>query len=128
MLLFKPEHVPLILEGRKIQTRRLWLDKKTKKARDQPRCKVGAIHLAKTQMLSKEYFAKLKIIRVWKEPLGDISQQDAIEEGYIDGNNYLNAFFEINGIKEGFHNRIGYLEGDVWCVEFKVVGEGGKSE
>jgi hypothetical protein len=119
MLLFIPEHVPMILDGTKTQTRRIWKRK---------RCNVGAIHLAKTMMLSKEYFAKLNILRVWQEPLGDISRADAIAEGYKDGNDYLNAFFTINKIGPFFHNRISYLEGLVWCVEFKLVEGGGVNE
>ncbi len=111
MLLFKPEHVPLILNGTKTQTRRIWKRK---------RCNVGAVHLAKTMMLSKDYFAKLKILRVWEERLGDISQADAIAEGYQDGNDYLNAFFTINKIGDTFHDRIIWLKGLVWCVEFEL--------
>lgn len=129
MLLFKPEHVKLIKEGIKTQSRRLWIDKKTGKLREKPRCKVGSIHLAKTKMLSKEYFAKLPIERVWRELLGDISKKDAIAEGYKDGNDYLRAFFIINKIPLKAKNMIPYLESDVWCIEWdKNVGDGGVNE
>ena len=87
MLLFKPIHVPLILSGEKVQTRRSW-----KKAR----AKVGAIHLAKIKMLSKEYFARLLILAVYEERLGDISEEDARAEGYQTKYAYLVAFQEIN--------------------------------
>lgn len=111
MLLFKPEHVPLILNGTKTQTRRIWKRK---------RCNVGSVHLAKTEMLSKEYFAKLTILRVWQEKLGDISETDAIAEGYKNRDDYLNAFFKINKINDEI-NQFAWLWKLVWCVEFEVV-------
>ena len=120
MLLFKPEHVPLILDGTKTQSRRLWWDKKKNQLAEHSRCKVDAIHMAKTMMLSRKYFAKLKILRVWKEKLGDISREDAIAEGYKDGNDYLQAFFRINKIGRRAHERLPYLEGMVWCVEWEL--------
>jgi hypothetical protein len=72
MLLFKPEHVPLILEKTKTETRRIWKKR---------RCKVGSIHKAKTQMLSKEYFAKLKILDCHKEEFRCITEEGAKAEG-----------------------------------------------
>ena len=112
MLLFKPEHVPFILNGTKTHTRRIWKRK---------RCNIGAIHLAKTKMLSKEYFAKLKILRVWQEYLGDISKEDAIKEGYNSREEYFRVFFLINDIKPLLYNY--WLLQKVWCVEFEVVKE-----
>ncbi|OPY52206.1 MAG: hypothetical protein A4E48_01224 [Methanosaeta sp. PtaU1.Bin060] len=73
MLLFKPEHIAPILDGRKTETRRIW---------KKPRAKVGSIHLAKTRMLSKEYFAKLHILYVQRQRFGDISDSEIILEGY----------------------------------------------
>jgi hypothetical protein len=108
MLLFKPEHVPLILNGTKTQTRRIWKRK---------RCNVGAVHLAKTEMLSKDYFAKLKILRVWQEELGEISESDAKAEGYASRKEYFAVFIEINKIE------VVKLDLVVWCVEFKKVEE-----
>lgn len=127
MLLFKPPHVPLILAGIKTDTRRLWIDKKTGKARNKPRCKVGAIHLAKTQMLSKEYFAKLLILKTWKEKLGDITDDDALKEGYNNREEYLLAFFEINKIKD-ILMRLDSLDQMIWVVRFKVIEKGGISK
>jgi hypothetical protein len=90
MILFKPEHVGPILAGTKTQTRRIW---------KKPRAKVGAIHLAKTEMLSKEFFAKLEILAVYQERLIDISDDDAKAEGYAGADAYLEAFCRINHLK-----------------------------
>lgn len=112
MLLFKPEHVPLILNGTKTQSRRIWKKK---------RCNVGSIHLAKTKMLSKEYFAKLKILKVWQERLMDISEEDAKKEGYKSIVDYNHAFFKINKVPQNIRERIRILENYVWCIEFEVI-------
>ena len=87
MLLFKPEHVGPILAGRKTETRRIW---------SRWRANVRSIHLAKTKMLSKEYFAKLYIFDRWEEILGDISEESAWNEGYSSREEYLRKFAEIN--------------------------------
>jgi len=51
MMLFRPEHVKPILNGTKTQTRRTW---------KRPHVRVGGVYKAKTQMLSKRYFARLE--------------------------------------------------------------------
>ena len=87
MLLFKPEHVGPILEGRKTETRRVW---------SKWRCNVGSIHLAKTRMLSPEHFARLRILARWEQHLGDITDEGARREGYNSREEYLRKFAEIN--------------------------------
>jgi|GEM_PF-1306819 len=72
MILFKEQHMKAIQSGKKTQTRRLWKS---------ARAKVGSVHLAKTRMLSEEYFAKLRILDVHQEKLGDITPEDAMKEG-----------------------------------------------
>ena len=110
MILFRPEHVEPILAGRKTQTRRIW---------KRSRCKVGSIHLAKTKMLSKDYFARLKILAVYQEDLGDISEEDARAEGYDDSIEYLDAFFRINRIAE--QDQANWCIVPVHVVRFEVV-------
>lgn len=88
MLLFKPEHVEPILTGKKTKTRRIW---------KKPRAKVGSVHLAKTKMLSKEYFAKLKILDVKQERLGDITEADAQAEGGYTVDTFRQVWMLING-------------------------------
>ena len=105
MILFKPEHVDMIRSGRKTQTRRIW---------KKPRAKVGAVHLAKTKMLSREYFAKLRILDVYREFPSDISDDDARAEGYDDAEAYLKAFCRINRLSE-------VPDKTVFVVKFEVV-------
>lgn len=105
MILFKPQHADLILSGRKTQTRRIWR---------RQRAIVGSIHLAKTLMLSRDFFARLEILNVYKERLGDISDEDARAEGYPNRAAYLQAFRDIN------HDHID-LDQEVYVVKFRVV-------
>lgn len=105
MILFKPEHVGPILAGTKTQTRRIWT---------KPRAKVGAIHLAKTRMLSKEYFARLRILDVYREFPADISDDDARAEGYPAAKEYLEAFCRINRLPA-------VPDQTVFVVKFEVV-------
>lgn len=115
MLLFKEQHVPMILSGAKTQTRRLW-----------PkgcRVKAGNVYQARTKMLdSKATFARVKVLRVWQEYLENISEADAKAEGYQDRLAYLYAFYKINESKVPSNVNEKML---VWCVEFAVVKEGG---
>ena len=108
MLLFKPEHVGPILAGTKTQTRRIW---------KKHRAKVGSIHLAKTKMLSREYFAPLEILDVYQERLGDISEEDARAEGYAGAAAYLEAFRKINCLEN-------LPDIMVYVVKFRVKVEG----
>ena len=87
MILFKPEHIKLIQQGLKIQTRRIW---------KKPHCKPGSIHKAKTKMLSKEFHAELFIIDIHKEFLLDISDKDASSEGGYTRDEFLRKWDEIN--------------------------------
>ena len=87
MILFKPEHIGPILAGRKTETRRIW---------SRWRANVRSKHLAKTKLLSKEYFARLYIVDRREERLGDISEEDANAEGYSSREEYLAKFAEIN--------------------------------
>ncbi len=92
VMLFKPYHVPLILERRKTHTRRIW-----KKCRVKP----GHFYQARTKLFDKSStFAKIEVIRVWRERLLDISEEDAFKEGYNSRAEFLEAFKRINGGKE----------------------------
>ena len=112
MILFKTEHVPPILAGTKTQTRRLWPKG--------PRAKVGSVHWFQTGMKPSSRFARAKILRVWQEPLGDLSHAEALSEGYKSRREYLMAFYAINKIKE-VEDQDRALSEPVWCVEFEVV-------
>lgn len=105
MILFKPEHVTPILSGRKTQTRRT----------GRLRWKVGAIRQAKTGYSRESEFAKIRVTAIRQEPLGAISHEDAIREGYE----------SIEKYKEVFRRIYGYWndELEVWVIDFERVEE-----
>lgn len=103
-MLFKPEHQGMILSGRKTQTRRIW---------KMSRVKVNGVYKAKTKMLSKEYFAKIRVIKLFKQKLDDISDEDIHKEGYNNKGEFKNIWVKING--EWKNDLI------VDVIEFKLV-------
>lgn len=108
MILFKLEHVSMILERRKTQTRRL----------GKKRWNVGAVHQAKTKLFG-EPFARLRIVAVRQEPLDEISEDDARREGYANSGEYLGAFRKINWAGAADAHR--YWTRPVWVVDFELV-------
>lgn len=105
MILFKKvlRHPEMILRGQKTQTRRV----------GSKRWNVGAVHLAKTQMLSTEYFAKIRILNVREERLGDITLEDAQKEGYSSVEEYIDIWKFINkGVWDP--------ELIVWVIDFEL--------
>jgi hypothetical protein len=106
MILFKQvlRHPEMILKGNKTQTRRI----------GSKRWNVGAVHLAKTQMLSTEYFAKILITGVKQERLGDISLEDAQKEGYESIEEYIDIWKFIN---KGIWNP----KLIVWVIDFELL-------
>lgn len=104
MLLFKPEHVKPIQDGIKTATRRQW-----KKCR----VKVGSVHLCKTKMLSKDYFAKVRIVKTYKQKLKHMVMEDYLAEGGYIKEEYINKWREINGTYD--------KDEIVWVVKFELV-------
>ncbi len=43
---------------------------------------MGSVHKAKTEMMSRNYFALIEILERWEERLGDISEESGLNEGY----------------------------------------------
>ena len=119
MILFKAVHVPLILADVKTQTRRLW-----------PhgcRAKAGSVHWAQTKMLDPDSrFARLRILRVWQERLGGITQADSWAEGYPNAHEYLKAFHEINRVPLIAEKRVAVENTIVWVVSFERAHGGSK--
>jgi hypothetical protein len=107
VILFKPEHVDIILCGKKTQTRRL----------GKRRWKVGALHACYTRPPfakgGAEPFCRVRILSVRREILGYIDDNDVRAEGYGDFAGFLDAFFHINPKASG-----GLM---VWVVEFELV-------
>lgn len=89
MLLFKPHHVPLILNDTKTETRRIW---------GRRRAVPGRVHKAKVKMLSKKVFARLLILDVFPQRLGDMTEADAQAEGGYTLARYRVEFYRINGV------------------------------
>lgn len=114
MLLFKPEHVESIDNGLKTETRRNW---------KKPRVTVGSIQKAKTQMLSKDYFALLKIKEIYQEKLRSITEESAKAEGGYTIDSYVDKFYEIN-YKLDREETYPFIW--LWVVKFEKVGLGNK--
>ncbi len=87
-MLFKPEHVPMILSGKKTATRRNWKS---------PRVKVGNVYKCKTKMLSKDSFAEIVVHKVYKQALYFMTDKDARKEGYRSMEEFHKIWVEING-------------------------------
>ncbi len=104
MILFKHTHIFPILIGLKIQTRRTW---------ETARVKPGSIQLAKTKIISKQFFARLRVLEVYQERLGDMKEQDAWEEGGYTVDSYRETFQRIYGFRND--NRT------VWTVKFEII-------
>lgn len=105
MILFKPEHVPMILSGRKTQTRRRW---------KRPRVRVGSIHEAKTGFKKDDVFARIRITGLRQERLGDISDEDVYREGYDSREALADVWRRIHGLDPDPNEW-------VWVVDFEVV-------
>ena len=104
MILFKQYHVPLILSGRKTQTRRL----------GKKRWTVGKVYQAKTSYMAKP-FAYLKLTDLRYEPLEPMSEADAHAEGYNKLQSYLQAFKEIYKYPLDEANPL------VWVLDFELA-------
>ncbi|OPY24958.1 MAG: hypothetical protein A4E26_00073 [Methanobacterium sp. PtaU1.Bin097] len=87
-MLFKPEHVEMIKNGTKTQTRRNWKRRMVKP---------GGIYKVKTEMLSKDYHCKIKVTDVRKEMLYGLTVEDAQKEGYNSIEEYEKVWESING-------------------------------
>lgn len=87
-MLFKPEHKQMILNGTKTATRRVW---------KKPMVKVGGIYKAKLKMLSKDYFAKIKVTQFYTQRLRKMNESDCRKEGYNSLGEFVDIWIKING-------------------------------
>jgi len=111
VILFKPESKAKILAGMKWQTRKLW---------DRARAREGAEHLVylRPPMTGEKPFARILVTRVWKERLADMSEEDAVAEGFATKAEFLEQFARINNPKlRG--KRLEDVE--VYAVAFQVL-------
>jgi hypothetical protein len=97
LLLFKPYHVfPLVaptihpMAGvptpAKTETRRVW---------KKPRAKIGSTHLCRLDF-SANYFAKVDIRDVYKQPFGEMTEEAAMNEGGYTLEEYARLWRFIN--------------------------------
>jgi ASCH domain-containing protein len=103
VIVFQPEHVALILDGQKTQTRRLWA---------RCRVRVGSVHACVARRFGAP-FARVRVLSVRQEPLGAMSDDDAQRCGYQDRAAYHVAFERIYGTPT--------RDPLVWVVDFEVV-------
>jgi hypothetical protein len=64
-------------------------------------------------MLSKEYFAKINVHRVYRERLSDMTKDDIIKEGYKGLKEFEEIWIKINGTWNSNQ--------EVYVIEFEVV-------
>ena len=109
MLLFKHHHVPLILNGDKTQTRRKWPKGL--------RAIVGSVHECKTRLFGpgSEPFARVRILKVYRERLGDMPDEDYRKEGLYTCESFQQVWTDINGSYDS--------EEVVWVVEFEMAAK-----
>lgn len=105
MILFHPEHVQPIHDDLKVKTRRL----------GKKRWNVNSVHQAKTAMISKDYFALLRILTVHQEPLGAMTEKDAWDEGGYTLSGYKEEWEKINGKGSWDPGLV------VWVVQFAAI-------
>ena len=86
MAIFKRKYIPLVLDGRKVQTRRV----------HKQEWQVG-----KTYAVRDTWFSKPKgyivVLRKFRQRLGDISLGDVEKEGFHTLEEFQKAWTEING-------------------------------
>ena len=105
MMLFQPHHIPLIQDHTKTQSRRMW---------DIARVKEGSFQQVKTKIFTKEHHGYLKVEKVYRQQLLDITEEDAQKEGGYTREKYLAEFRRIYP-----HVQANPL---VFVVEFEYVG------
>lgn len=73
-MFFKEPMREAILAGRKSATRRIW---------KRPHVRAGGVYgVRKGGMYSKEIYFKIKVLDLYKQKLGDMTEEDAIAEGF----------------------------------------------
>lgn len=92
-MLFKPYHIPMIRDGEKTVTRRVW-------AENYNRPRAGTVHMASTEMFlpRDECDCFIRVGEIYKEALGEMSDEDAQMEGdYDDVDEFVDGWERVNG-------------------------------
>lgn len=108
-LLFQDEHIPLIRDGEKTATRRLWDE-------NYPHPNIGSFRAATTEMFTpkEECDCWIEIEDVYEQRLGDMSLQDYAKEGNYSPEEFERVFRDLYDIWDP------HLVVNV--VEFQYVG------
>ena len=85
-MMFKKDLLDLVVSGRKTQTRRL----------HRRVLKVGRIYSVKRNWFNctGDY---IRMVRVYRQELGDVSEEEAVKEGFIGLDEFRSAWIRING-------------------------------
>jgi len=86
-MMFKKDLLEMVLSGAKTQTRRLHKNV----------LKVGRIYSVKRNWFNctGDY---IRIVRVYRQKLGDVSEEEAVKEGFSSLEEFQKAWIRINGI------------------------------
>ena len=103
-ILFNPKYVPLIVAGSKKVTRRVWKRNLVKE---------GGVYTCKTKMFDSRWFAKVRVTRVWKQKLGELTESDAIADGHSGMTEFKASWSKFYGSWNP--------EQEMTVIEFEVV-------
>jgi len=109
VVLFKRKHIERILEGRKVQTRRI----------HRREWKLGKTYAIKDRWFDKPK-GHITITRKFKQRLGEISLEDMQKEGYSSLEDFRKAWEEIHGLGSWNPELV------VTVYEFRVYPKTGK--
>lgn len=105
-MLFKPEHIEMIRRGEKTATRRDW---------KRLMVKIGGVYSAKTRLFqpNSECDVFVRVVKLYRQPLGEMTEEDALKEGGYTIEEFIRVWKDINGWWDPYHV--------VWVVEFEKV-------
>lgn len=120
-MLFKDYHIPMIRSGSKTVTRREWSENYNHPVK-------GSVQIAQYNrddldkspmfMTNEEADCYIRILDVYRQPLGEMTDEDAQAEGdYETLDEFLEGYEKVYG--EGSWDP----EKTVWVVEFEYVGK-----
>jgi hypothetical protein len=113
-MFFKPNMRAAIEEGCKTATRRIW---------KRPHVKVGGTYgVRKGGMYSKEIYFKIKVLYVYKQKLGDMTEEDAMAEGFKPRAGITALWFFMNYWKSEL-KRDWNPSQEVYVISFEILRE-----
>lgn len=117
MFLFQKNHIDQVKRETKTHTRRrITLYKKgKKKGQEVPFKKVGSLQQCKTSYYGPSH-CNIRILRRWRERLGDIDVADAHKEGGYTPDEYIDGLIEM-------HKGELTIDSVLVCYEFELVKE-----